>query len=255
MFRIETSATAVEVHGYLQRYRALQIQSEIYNRLTKSPGSETGDAQSVHEQLSKKLGDWKDSSSQLPNKTLIESEWLMGRMLLLRPCKLLPQRTHDELGELWQAAVGFIAIYRQLVESNSIFYVQIACEKVYWTGLMAFYSYWQLRTRINPDANTMRRLDVWMIVKDVMFILRALSERWEQGKLLCGRFDAVSTRVLELSENDKGDGLPVEMPVELQNLEHYTSLTVVWASGDKMDRRDELTLDTNELRHLVSEML
>ncbi|KAL7765717.1 hypothetical protein ACKLNR_003633 [Fusarium oxysporum f. sp. zingiberi] len=72
-FRIETSATAVEVHGYLQRYRALQIQSEIYNRLNKSPGSETGDAQSVHEQLSKKLGDWKDSGSQLPNNTLIEN--------------------------------------------------------------------------------------------------------------------------------------------------------------------------------------
>ncbi|KAF5583045.1 GAL4-like transcriptional activator [Fusarium subglutinans] len=254
-FRIETAATAVEVHGYLQRYRALQIQSEIYNRLNKSPVFEIGDAQSIHEQLGKKLGDWKDSSSQLPNKTLIESEWLMGRMLLLRPCRLLPQRTSDELSELWQAAVGFIAIYRRLVESNSIFYVQIACEKIYWTGLMAFYSYWQLHTSTTGDPTSMRRLDVWMIVKDVMFILRALSERWDQGKLLCGRFDDVSTRVLEVSENDLGNGLAVALPVELQNLEQYTSLTVVWTSSHKLDQRNEHALDTNELRHLVSEML
>ncbi|KAF4443202.1 hypothetical protein F53441_11511 [Fusarium austroafricanum] len=185
-FRIETSATAVEVHGYLQRYRALQVQSEIYNSLNKSPGSEETDTQTVFLKLCKSLNDWKDESSQLPNMTLIESEWLMGRMLLLRPCKFLSRRTYDELGELWQAAVGFIGIYRRLVESNSIFYVQIACEKIYWTGLMAFYSYWHLGTNINQERGGLRRLDVWMVVKDVMFILRALSERWEQGRLLCG---------------------------------------------------------------------
>ncbi|KIL94314.1 hypothetical protein FAVG1_02877 [Fusarium avenaceum] len=255
-FRIETSATAVEVHGYLQRYRALQIQSEIYVRLNKAPGSDFSETQAVFAQLCQKLTDWKEASSQLPNKALIESEWLMGRMLLLRPCRFLPDRTMDELNDLWKSATRFIGLYRRLIESNSIFYVQIACEKVYWTGLMALYSYCQLRRSTDREHNQLRPLDVWVMVKDVIFILRALSERWEQGKLVCGRFDTISTRMLELSESTSGESMAVELPAELQNLDQYTSLKVVWASNEKiLTQGNGVAQDTNDLRQLVSEML
>jgi hypothetical protein len=240
----------------LQRYRALQIQSEIYVCFNKSPGSDSIETQTIVAQLCQKLADWKEASSQLPNKALIESEWLMGRMLLLRPCRFLPNRTMDELNDLWKSATGFIVLYRRLVESNSIFYVQIACEKVYWTGLMALYSYCKLRRSTAREYNKLRPLDVWVMVKDVISILRALSERWEQGKLVCGRFDVISTRILELSEAASGENMAVEFPAELQNLDHYTSLTVVWASNEKvLTQRKGDAQDTNDLRQLVSEML
>ncbi|KAM0468321.1 hypothetical protein ACHAP7_010992 [Fusarium lateritium] len=255
-FRIETSATAVEVHGYLQRYRALQIQSEIYVRFNKPPGPESTEPQTVLKQLCQKLTAWKEASSQLPNKALIESEWLMGRMLLLRPCRLLPNRTMNELNDLWKSATGFIFLYRRLVESNSIFYVQIACEKIYWTGLMALHSFCQLRRSITRECDGLRPHDVWVMVKDVIFILRALSERWEQGRLICGRFDAISTRVLELSETASAENMVEQLPADLQRLDQYTSLTVVWASGEDVStQRNGVAQDTNDLRQLVSEML
>ncbi|CEI67986.1 unnamed protein product [Fusarium venenatum] len=197
-FRIEIPATPVEIHGYLQRYRALQLQSEIYNSLNDSTDADTHVARETLMRLSHKLRRWKEASSQLPTRTLLESEWLMGRMLLLRPCRLLPDRTTAELNELWHSAIGFIGLYRRLVETNSIFYVQVACEKVYWTGLMALYSFWNLRARPDESRGDLRTLNIWVLVRDTMFILRSLSERWEQGRLLCSTFDSLTTNIMEI---------------------------------------------------------
>ncbi|KAJ4022758.1 hypothetical protein NW766_001805 [Fusarium irregulare] len=167
-FRIEISATPVEIHGYLQRYRALQIQSKIYNRLNDTTGADGDVAREMLMQLSLELTEWKEASYQLPTRTLLESEWLMGRMLLLRPCRSLPKRTMSELIELWHSALGFTGIYRRLVETNSIFYVQVACEKVYWTGLMALYSFWSLRTGPDGSSDDLHTLNIWVMSERAM---------------------------------------------------------------------------------------
>ncbi|KAM0295338.1 hypothetical protein ACHAPM_010865 [Fusarium culmorum] len=250
-FRIEIPATPVQIHGYLQRYRALQIQSEIYNRLNDSTDTNTDVARETIMQLSHKLSAWKEASSQLPTRTLLESEWLMGRMLLMRPCGLLPERTMDELNELWHSAIGFIGLYRGLVETNSIFYVQVACEKVYWTGVIALYSFWSLRT--GPD--NLRTLNIWVMVRDTMFILRSLSERWEQGKLLCSRFDSLMTNVLEIVGTNHDVDVS-EIPTALQSLDQYTSLTTIWASAARdEDQTNGTCQETNTLRKLIVDMI
>nr|ACZ63296.1 GAL4-like transcription factor [Fusarium armeniacum] len=254
-FRIEIPATPVEIHGYLQRYRALQIQSEIYNRLNDSKGADSYVARETFMQLSRKLEEWKEASSQLPTRTLLESEWLMGRMLLLRPCRLLPKRTVSELNELWYSAIGFIGLYRRLVETNSIFYVQVACEKVYWTGLMALYSFWGLRTG-DESSDDLRTLNIWVMVRDTMFILRSLSERWEQGRLLCSRFDSLTTNIMEIvGTNQDVDGIS-EIPSVLQSLHQYTSLTTIWASSAREeDPTNDTSQETNILRKLIVDMI
>ncbi|KAL6912486.1 hypothetical protein FSST1_010246 [Fusarium sambucinum] len=255
-FRIEIPATPIEIHGYLQRYRALQLQSEIYNALNDSTSVNTHIARNIFMRLSQKLTGWKDASSQLPTRTLLESEWLMGRMLLLRPCRLLPDRTRDELNELWHSAIGFIGLYRGLVEANSIFYVQVACEKVYWTGLMALYSFWHLRVRRDASHDDLRTLHIWVMVRDIMFILRSLSERWDQGKLLCSSFDSLTTNILEMVGSDQDVDLTPAMPTLLRSLDQYTSLTTIWASSAREDNSvNSVCQETNTLRKLIVDMI
>ncbi|KAF5672063.1 GAL4-like transcriptional activator [Fusarium heterosporum] len=254
-FRIETTATAAEIHGYLQRYRALQIQSEIYNSFNQSRVSDACVTRTAYMQLCYKLSEWKDASAQLPTRALVESEWLMGRMLLLRPCKYFPERTMDELSELWHSAVGFIGLYRRLVEANSIFYVQVACEKVYWAGLLALYSFWRLRSSTSQEGHGLQVLNVWLVVKDTMYVLRSLSERWGRGQLLCSSFDSLTTHILEIVGTSTSLDGSLEMPIELRDLDQYTSLTAIWACGGKRENRIGSTSDeANELRKLVSVM-
>ncbi|KAL4724566.1 hypothetical protein ACLX1H_008007 [Fusarium chlamydosporum] len=255
-FRIETSATGAEIRGYLQRYRALQVQSEIYNCFNQAPSSNPDATQTAFIQLSNRLADWKEASSQLPAGALVESEWLMGRMLLLRPCRLFPNRTTEELSELWYCAIGFIELYRRLVESNAIFYVQVACEKVYWSGLMALHSFWRLRAQPGRVQSDLRVLNIWIVIKDTMSILRSLSERWEQGNILCTNFDSLTTQTLEILGQDLNIGETPDMPLGLRNLDQYTSLTAIWASGQKQhDNLNSSSQSTDELRRLVSQIL
>ncbi|KAJ4108676.1 hypothetical protein NW768_012153 [Fusarium equiseti] len=255
-FRIEVPTTPVEIHGYLQRYRALQIQSKIYNRLNETTDADGHVAQETLTQLSLELTKWKEASYQLPTRNLLESEWLMGRMLLLRPCRLLPKRTTSELIELWHSAVGFIGLYRRLVETNSIFYVQVACEKVYWTSLMALHSFWSLRTGPDESSDDLRTLNIWVMVRDTMFVLRSLSERWEQGRLLCSRFDSLTTNAMEIVGTNEDVNVTSEIPSVLQRLDEYTSLTTIWAS---CAREEGLITDTYQrtdtLRKLIVSMI
>ncbi|XEV04900.1 hypothetical protein FSHL1_010187 [Fusarium sambucinum] len=255
-FRIETPATPIEIHGYLQRYRALQLQSEIYNSLNDSTSANTHAARETYERLSRTLREWKEASSQLPTRTLLESEWLMGRMLLLRPCRLLPERTRDELNELWHSAIGFIGLYRGLVEANFIFYVQVACEKVYWTSLMALYSFCHLRVGPDGSHDDLRTLNIWVMVRDTMFIVRSLSERWEQGKLLCSSFDSLTTNILEMVGSNQDVNLTPAMPTLLRSLDQYTSLTTIWASSAREeDPINGVCQETNTLRKLIVDMI
>ncbi|KAG8668243.1 hypothetical protein FPOAC1_007621 [Fusarium poae] len=255
-FRIEIPATPVEIHGYLQRYRALQLQSEIYNRLNDTKGVDTHIARERFMELSRKLTEWKEASSQLPTRTLLESEWLMGRMLLLRPCRLLPERTMNELNELWHSAIGFIGLYRRLAETNSIFYVQVACEKVYWTGLMALYSFWNFRAQSDGSRDNLWALNIWVMVRDTMFILGSLSERWDQGRLLCSSFDSLTTNILEIVGTNQDVNVTAEVPTLLRSLDQYTSLTTIWASGSRDESPTRGTSqETNTLRKLIVEMI
>ncbi|OAQ82400.1 fungal specific transcription factor domain-containing protein [Purpureocillium lilacinum] len=192
-FRIESTASEDDIQGYLQRYRGLQLQSRIYEALNKPPaGVNTDD---VISNLLKELRSWQSQNSPAHNQLPVETEWHMGMMLLHRPCRLLPERTLQEYKRLWDAAVGFVTLYRQLVDSNGIFYVQIACEKAYWSGLAILHAFWKLfytRDGESPDGESLivRQADLWKAMQHVMAILRVLSERWDKGRLLAQRFEA-----------------------------------------------------------------
>ncbi|KAH6987206.1 fungal-specific transcription factor domain-containing protein [Ilyonectria destructans] len=259
-FKIESSATEIEVEGYLQRYRVLQIQSLIYDRLNSMPDTEKDGNINIVAELRTKLTTWRQGNSPLHSQTLVDSEWLMGKILLLRPCRRIPDRSCGDLAELWESALGFVALYRQLVESNSIFYVQIASEKVYWTGLAMLYSYWRLREETadgEPETSAIRPVDLWMAIQDVAFILRTLSERWEDGKTLASEFEATSGRVVALMEaGGDADNLATKLPVEVVNFQDYASLTSIRisATGARMCGMGIAEAD-DELQGLILEMI
>jgi hypothetical protein len=202
--------------------------------------------------LRREFEEWSEgnlASLSQHSRTLMESEWYQSMILLYRPCLAIRRRKPTELFELWNSALGFTKIYRRLVESNEIFYIQIASEKAFTTGLALLYSYWQLHRRQyldlallnqmmeicdrdderehDQDQNFRRKhqdqgeekkprsLDLWNAIGDINFILRALSDRWEEGKLLTQRFERISASALEImatrpkarqSGNDPGSG-------------------------------------------------
>ncbi|KAL1898455.1 hypothetical protein Sste5346_003358 [Sporothrix stenoceras] len=264
-FRIESTATDVEVEGYVQRYRALQLQSEIYDALSQPPMGDEAAAAAVVAGLHRKLDAWQLSNRPERNReTLADSEWLVGKMLLFRPCRLLPERSVDELRELWVSARGFTALYRQLVETNGIFYVQVACEKVYWTGLILLYSYWKLtsseRSKVRNDRNDrnddVQALQLWKATKDIAYILQTLSERWEDGKILAVQFDTASAKVIELLDNvDRRENMEQRLPPEVVTLSRYASLVSIWASGAEHWHGGLGAAHSEELQDLVAKMI
>lgn len=252
-FRIEFHASEVEVLIYRQRYRILQLQSIAYDRLYSSAAEAANPAQIVGE-LRGALDKWsQDNPSSLPehSRVLMESEWHQSMMLIYRPCRAIRRRTPGELFELWNAALGFAKIYRRLVESNEIFYIQIASEKAYTTGLALIYSYWQLHRcqHLDTDAPEQRMeigdrdnqadkgasfrdqdahqekyrkprsLDLWNAIGDVNFVLRALSDRWEEGRLLAQRFEKVGSSALELLT---ATGVNLQQPTNVSDPRNYT---------------------------------
>lgn len=255
-FRIESTATEHQIQGYLQRYRALRIQSQIYDQLSKAPTAQQS-PQKVLPDLAGKLDAWTQGNLPEYDQTLIESESLMGRMLLYRPCRLIPERSPPHLQWLWQAAVRFSTLYRQLVESNGIFYVQIASEKLYWAGLAALYSFWKLHS-IEADGvnDTIQQLDLWNVVQDVLYSIRTLSERWDDGKILAYEFELASKRILSHS-GQRADLWGVDFPAEVNNLAEYISLTSIRATqaDTGISNVSGVKSYDGELRQLVSDML
>jgi hypothetical protein len=146
------------------------------------------------------------------------------------------------------------------VESNGIFYVQIASEKLYWAGLAALYSSWRLRSATDDSSvEPIQQLDLWNVVQDVLYSIRTLSERWDDGKILAKEFELASKRILKDSgqEADLHILFGNEFPAEVKNFANYVSLTSMRAA-----RREEdigavtgLRAYDGELRQLVSDML
>ena len=256
-FKIESIASEVDIQGYLQRYRMLQIQSRIYDLLNSRPESLSRDPSSIVADLAAKLAAWKEGNSPEHSQTLVWSEFFMGKMLLYRPCCLIPERTGEEIKELWTAQLGFVSLYRQLVESNSIFYVQIASEKAYWTGLGSLYCFWKLFLTNRTLDPIIRPVELWMAVKDVLFVLRTLSERWDDGKILAHEFEATSSRVIQLVETVPDyNELKTKLPPEVVSFGDHVSLTSIWTSQSTETRWGAQNSGENgELHELISEMM
>lgn len=88
--------------------------------LHKTPRADTGYTLQIISGLFSDLSAWHEGNSTLPRGDLLESEWLMGLMLLNRPCRLRPSRTSDELQESWHSALGFNQLHCNLVETDSL---------------------------------------------------------------------------------------------------------------------------------------
>lgn len=253
-FRIESVATEDQIEGYLQRYRALQIQSEIYDVLDRAPEKSPSSTYETIRQLSNKLESWASNNAPTHSQTLVGSEWLMGKILLYRPCRLVPQRTRIEIHQLWQAALRFATLYRQLVEANSIFYVQIASEKTYWVGLAILYSFWKLGRSHTGESYPERasQLDLWKAVQNILYIIRTLSDRWEDGGLLAQRFEVLSTSTIGMEETESGQaGGTEDMPAEVCQFANYVSLTSLWTATESCRASPQDT----ELGQLISAMV
>ncbi|KAL2838074.1 fungal-specific transcription factor domain-containing protein [Aspergillus pseudodeflectus] len=222
------------IAGFLQRYRILQIQSFIYDQLNEQPASTGEDICAVLHDMAEKLQDWAQNNPSSDPAGLTKHELLMGRMLLNRPCRLIPNRTSDGLEDLWRSAQGFAQIYRALAEANSLFYVRIASEKAYWTGLAMLFCYWKL----NGDGNSgmiLRPSELWTATRDVAYVLQALSERWNEGKVLFSKFEEACTRVIEATEAGRSGDNPWErrderIPEEVRGFCNYSSFTTIWTA-------------------------
>ncbi|CAI6038426.1 unnamed protein product [Clonostachys chloroleuca] len=258
-FRIESVATEADIQGYLQRYRALQLQSKIYDSLNRKPQRRTVPSDQIIAALKAELDWWEKENIPTHNsKGLVESELSMGKMLLYRPCRIVPERSVEENMELWTASLGFLATYRQLVESNRIFYVQIASEKTYWAGLAILHSFWRVHSlslsgeEVARRAAIVRQTDLWKAIQDVMFILRTLSERWEDGRILAKQFEKTSTFAIAVAENGR-NGLSdtLRVPREIQTFGTYVSMTSIRASKE----RDGLIQRDLDLQQFVARMV
>ncbi|KAK5050527.1 hypothetical protein LTR84_003808 [Exophiala bonariae] len=196
-FEIGMLASSDEVLGFKQRYRVLQLQSLLYERLYMT-ANVLPDPEPVVGELRRRLETW-DSANRdtlsAPTKLLLESEWHQSIMLLYRPCRAIRTRSRANLSQLWTSALAFLKIYRTLVEANEIFYVQVASEKAYSAGLAVLYAYWQLAKGSTEDGiDLMEPLSLWQGVSDVNFILRALSDRWHKGRTLASHFERLGAR-------------------------------------------------------------
>ena len=255
-FEIETAATSVEIQGYLQRYRVLQLQSRIFDTLNRQIGPDR-DPRVVVDTLLKQLEEWRKGNLPEHNGTLLESEWSMSCMLLFQPCRLLPERSFHEIERLWAASKAFVTLYRQLVEANQIFYIRVASQKIYWAGLGAIYSLWKISTSGTSDSNlqSLARVDLYMTVKDVVFILRTLGERWEDGKLLAEEFDRISSQGIQLMDAPMVTDLQSSLPWQIVHFGLHPSVT-----STRTVRHDELNCQgtakdsKEELQELIAEM-
>lgn len=196
-FEIGMLASSDEVLSFKQRYRVLQLQSMLYERLYMTANT-LQDPVPVVRELRNRLETWaaanRDTLSA-PTKLLLESEWHQSIMLLYRPCRAIRTRSQSDLSQLWTSALAFLKIYRTLVEANEIFYVQVASEKAYTAGLAVLYTYWQLAQGAAGDAvSSLEPLSLWQSVADVNFILRALSDRWHKGRVLASHFERLSAQ-------------------------------------------------------------
>ncbi|KAL2845477.1 fungal-specific transcription factor domain-containing protein [Aspergillus pseudoustus] len=246
----ENQAEAVST--YLQRYRILQIQSFIYDRLNEQWAVEGEDGTIVIRDLAEKLENWSQNNSSADSTGLMRHELLMGKMLLYRPCRLIPDRALYDLEELWRSVLAFAQIYRALAASNSLFYVRIASEKAYWTGLAMLFCYWRLAHHPHTSV-LLRPSELWTATRDVSFVLQALSERWSQGKVLYSRFEDACTRVIKATEPDINGANRTahnhtEIPEEVRTFCNYSSLTSIWTAGREKGSSE---VQAEELRDLA----
>lgn len=239
-FQIDTTASSLQIEGFLQRYQVLQIQSEIYEQLNTPSSSNEQSSSELLLELEDKLQKWRACYRVCAGEELIASEWMMGLMLLSRPCPLIPKRSLHTLRKLWESSDRFCSVYRALVESNSIFYVQIATEKIYWSGLAGLYSFWHLRNDDNiltqqsvSSEECPEEFQLWSMVQNVLFCLRTLSERWEDGNVLARQFEETSSQIIHafMSKDKTPDGyVGGELPWNIENFANYTSNTSMEAA-------------------------
>ncbi|OAG38966.1 hypothetical protein AYO21_06844 [Fonsecaea monophora] len=270
-FSIGSEATEDEILGYRQRYHVLKLQSLAYEKLYMSERPQNP-AELVVELL-EQFQDWARNnpiSMSEHARILLKSEWLQGMMLLYRPCRAIQKRTPQDLRELWDASLSFAKTYRGLVEANEIFYVQIASAKVYTVGLAIIHAYWQLRYVQDVDDDlpgsnheqastvaSLQSLDLWSGVADVNFMLRSLSDRWEEGRLLAQKFERLSTAAVELlirpqirQSQDTIQEMESRMPNEVVQFWRHSAPTGLHLVDIDRDRDGA----RNELQELISEI-
>ncbi|KIW30360.1 uncharacterized protein PV07_06110 [Cladophialophora immunda] len=272
-FSIGSEATENEISGYKQRYHVLRLQSLAYEKLYMSEITEN--PVRLVEELVEQFEDWARKNTMFMSehaRLLLKSEWSQGMMLIYRPCRAIRKRTPEDLRELWRASLSFVKAYRELVEGNEIFYVQIASAKAYTAGLAIIYAYWQLRhiQKVDvdpPETNTdqvdaaapTQSLDLWRGVADVNFMLRSLSDRWEEGRLLAKRFEKLSTAAVELlikpqAEQSQGiQDMESHMPKEVVNFWHHSAPTRLQPFDTLRDKQGGSD-SRNELQDLVLEI-
>lgn len=210
-FAIGSLATHDEVLGFKQRYRILQLQSMVYEKLYMTANTLQDSELSVGA-LRQELDMWASTNRDklsAHTQMLLESEWHQSMMLLYRPCRAIQTRFRAELSQLWISSRAFLKIYRALVEANEIFYVQVASEKAYTAGLAVLYTYWQLcgSPTEQYSADGLEPLSLWHSVADVNFILRALSDRWRKGRVLASHFERLgATTATQLIALQLGGG-------------------------------------------------
>jgi hypothetical protein len=235
-FRIQSTASEDEILNYTQRYRVLQLQSHIFDQLY-TPANQL-EPQLAAEKVSSLLEDvkrWDESNSSLTSvqsKQLMLSEWHQSMILLYRPCRLLRERSREDLLRLWDASLGFARIYRKFVEKNEIFYISMAAEKTFTTGIALFYSFWKVNDlAMHQDQHSIeavtevKLVDLWNGIRDVNYILQTLSERWEDGKSVSRRFERIGEQAVAVLTTPSSRASTFSLPAEITQFWQHSSIT------------------------------
>jgi hypothetical protein len=242
-FHVEPTASEEDVLYYTQRYRIIQLQSVIFERLYTSSCASWDNCKhtEVVTELLESLHSWdaRNASLVLPeSRQLMESERLQSLILIYRPNKAFQIRSYDDLVQLWEASLAFSRIYRSFVERNEILYISIAAHKIFTTGLTILYAFWQLQSMLSGaclDGNqtaapdTLQVVTVCSGVRDVSFVLQSLSGRWKEGRSLARHFEDIAEKTIGLLMNPlsgqrHADGQGIEeLPEEIVELWQYSN--------------------------------
>lgn len=234
-FRIQSAASEDDILNYTQRYRILQLQSFIFDQLY-TPVSLL-EPQLAAEKVSRLLADvkiWDESNSSLTShhsKQLMVSEWHQSLILLYRPCRLLRERSRDDLLRLWSSSLSFVHIYRKFVDRNEIFYISIAAEKIFTTGIALFYCFWKVKDPVmqqcqrGTETVDFTIVNLWNGIRDVNYILQTLSERWEDGKSIAWRFERIGEEAVAILTAPSSSASTLSLPEEITHFWQHSSIT------------------------------
>lgn len=177
----------------LQRLRAIRITSRIYQVLHQDEGSaakDPQDAESKVRQMASELTEWSalNVSVRPQSVSLLENEVLSAKMLLYRPCALLPVRSPEALCILASSSVRYINLNTEFLRGQiPNYFSHFKISQLFTAGIAVMYSYSQPSIQGQLESGEILS-QVQIALCNVSIGLTSLVHRWQVGFDLAEKF-------------------------------------------------------------------